>query len=203
MKFWDTRFCLAARKLAEKLKKTLMKFWDTQFCFVASKRAESLKNTLMKFWDTRFSLAVRKRTEHLNVPWWNFETLAFDWLRENVQKIWKKIPWWIFETLAFDWLRGNVRKSWNYFDEILIHSILLGCEETCGYFKKYLDKTLRHSLFIGCEETYKTFKNTFMKFWDTRFCLATRKRAENLKKIPWWNSETPAFHWLRRNVRNM
>ena len=39
-----------------------------------------------------------------------------------------------------------------------------------------------------------------MKFRDTQFCLAARKRAENLK-ILWRIFETLAFDWLRGNVR--
>ena len=276
-----------------------MKFWDTRFWLAASKRAEKLKNTLMKFWDTRFCLAARKRTEHSKRPWWNFETLAFDLLRGNVRNIqkyldeilrhslligceetcgkvekyfdeilrhsifigceetyaifkntlmkfwdirfrlaarkrgeklkntlmkfwdtrfclaarklaetWKKIPWWIFDTLAFDLLRGNVRNIQKYLDEILRHSLLIGCEETCGKVEKYFDEIPRHSIFIGCEETYAIFKNTLMKFWDTRFRLDFRLRSLRGNvgkswKILWWNSETLAFAWLQGNVRKI
>ena len=91
----------------------------------------------MTFWDSRFRLAARKRVENWKILWWNSETLAFDWLRGNVRKIKTK-----------------------YFVEISRHSVLIGCEETCG-----------------------KLKNTSMKIWDTHFWLAAMKRSENLKKF--------------------
>ena len=60
--------------------------------------------------------------------------------------------------------RKRAEKLKKYFDEILRHSLLIGCEEMRVKSKKYFDEILRHSLFIGCEETYGTFKNTLMKF---------------------------------------
>ena len=161
----------------------------------------------MKFWYTGFWLATRKRANNWKILWWNSETLAFVWLRRIVRKIFKK-----------------------YFDEISRHSVLIGCEESCGKLKntlmkswdthfwliakkcaeklkKYFDEILRHWRLIGCEETWGKFrkilwwnfetlafdwlrgtwgnvwKNTLMKYRDTRFWLAARKRAEN-SEIP-------------------
>ena len=37
------------------------------------------------------------------------ETYLSHWFDEMCRKF-KKIPWWNFKTLAFNWLRGNVRK---------------------------------------------------------------------------------------------
>ena len=86
------------------------------------------------------------------------------------------------ETLLSPWFDEMCRKFKKYLDESLRHSPLIGCEETWGKFKKYFDEILRHSLFFGCEETCGKFKKTLMEFWDTRFSLAARKRAEKLKK---------------------
>ena len=49
--------------------------------------------------------------------------------------------------------RKGAEKLKKYLDEILRHSLFIGCEETSRKFKKYLDEILRHSLLIGCEET--------------------------------------------------
>ena len=158
----------------------------------------------MKFCDTGFWLAARKREEILE----------------------KKL-WWNFETLGFDWLRGNVRKIEKYFDEILRHWLLIGCEEMCGKVKKtlmkfcdtgfwlaarereenlekYFDEIWRHSVLIGCEETCEKLKNTLTKFWDTCFWLAARKREENFLKNTLMKYRDTRF-WLaaRKRAENL
>ena len=118
------------------------------------------EKTLMKFWDTGFWLAAKKREENS-----------------------KKILWWNFVTLGFDWLRGNVWVIEKYFNEILRHSFLMGCEEMCGKVKNYFDEILQHWLLIGCKELcWKVEEKTLMKIWDTGFWLAAKKREENSKK---------------------